>query len=406
MHASYAQDLSTRDSIACRDIIESEWYRHFWGRTVTLTDDQNQKVKFSTTAHGWRMATSVDGRAMGEHPDFIIVDDPHSVAQAESETERRSCLRWWDATLSSRGLIHGVRKIIIMQRLHVADLSGHILSRGSFDHLCLPYRYESGRMKPTAIGWTDPRKVPGELLWPQIPQQMKDEFAAFPPRLDVGQLQQRPVPEGGAMFRRDWFRIVPELPADATTAVRYWDKAATDGGGDFSVGVLIAQHDGLWYVVDVIRGQWSIHRRNQNIGQAADRDSRRFQDYQTVIEQEPGSGGKESAQHTIRLLAGLRVRADRVTGTKQSRAQPFADQCEAGHVYLVEGKWNLPFIEELCVFPDGDYDDQVDAASGAFHHCLTIPRFEAPSSTFVPPSSRHHGVLYDRTRSWRDLFRQ
>jgi predicted phage terminase large subunit-like protein len=403
MHASYAQELSTRDSIACRDIIESNWYREKWGAKVKLTGDQNQKTKFNTTERGWRMATSIDGRGTGEHPDFVIVDDPHSVAQADSETERRSCLRWWDATICSRGLVREVRRVVIMQRLHVADLSGHILSRGNFDHLCLPYRYESGRMKPTSIGWTDPRKVYGELLWTQIPQQMKDEFARFPPRLDLGQLQQRPIPEGGAMFRREWFKIVRELPADASTAVRYWDKAATDGAGDYSVGVLIAEHNDLWYVVDVIRGQWSVHQRNQIIRQAAVRETKRFSDYQTVFEQEPGSGGLESAQHSIRLLAGLRAKADRVTGTKASRAQPFADQCEAGHVRLVEGKWNIPFIEELCVFPAGEHDDQVDAASGAFAHVVRAPKWEPPTSLFVAEDPRRHGIFLS-DHDWRRYF--
>ena len=153
--ASYAQDLSTRDSLDCRSLIESEWYGERWGDLVQLTHDQNQKTKFSTTAHGWRLSTSVDGRGTGEHPDYLMVDDPHNVKQAESTLERETCLRWWTDTMASRGLIRGVRKVVIMQRLHTRDLSGMILDRGGFDHICLPYLYESGRMNPTALGWTD-----------------------------------------------------------------------------------------------------------------------------------------------------------------------------------------------------------------------------------------------------------
>jgi predicted phage terminase large subunit-like protein len=212
------------------------------------------------------------------------------------------------------------------------------------------------------------------------------------------------VPEGGAMFHRDWFKIVPEAPADAQVAVRYWDKAGTDGGGDFSVGVLIVEHNGVWYVVDVIRGRWSIHERNSIILQTASHDRQRFDDPLTVVEQEPGSSGKESAMFTIRQLAGMRVRADKVTGTKFARAQPFADQCEAGHVCLVQGQWNMRFIEELSVFPAGDYDDQVDAASGAFAWCLKTPKFEEPSSLFAAGNPRRHGVLIDPDRNWRDSF--
>jgi predicted phage terminase large subunit-like protein len=404
-HASYAQELATRDSVDCRYIIESDWYRERWGDKVRLVDDQNQKIKFGTTAHGWRMATSVGGRGTGEHPDFIIIDDPHNVRQAESEAERHDCLKWWDSTISSRGLIRGVRKVVIMQRLHVSDLSGHILDRGGFDHICLPYRYEPGRMAPTSIGWTDPRQESDELLWPQIPAEMQQTFDDFAPRINAGQLQQRPVPEGGAMFRREWFKIVPAAPAEARVAVRYWDKAASADAGDYSAGVLMVSHEGLWYVADVVHGRWSIRERNQIILQTAQMDSLLFPELTTVVEQEGGSGGKESAQFTVRQLAGFHVQVDKVTGAKELRAQPFADQCEAGNVRVVRGTWNHRFVEELCVFPAGDHDDQVDAASGAFSWCARIPAFEAPTSYRTTFDPRRHGVQIDLSQSWRNAWR-
>jgi hypothetical protein len=339
-HASYAQELATRDSIDCRYVLESDWYQSRWGDRVRLVADQNQKIKFGTTEHGWRMATSVGGRGTGEHPDYIIVDDPHNVRQAESDAERQNCLRWWDATISSRGLIRGVRKVVIMQRLHVSDLSGHLLDLGGFEHMCLPHRYEPDRMQPTSIGWSDPRRTDGEILWSEVPDEMKDAFAAFPPRLDAGQLQQRPVPEGGAMFHRDWFPVVRKLPAEARTAVRYWDKAASENHGDYSAGVLIVLHGDLWYIADVVHGRWSIGNRNRIIQHTAQMDKARFPELTIVVEQEPGSGGKESAEFSVRQLAGYHVRVDRVTGAKELRAQPLADQCEAGNVRLVRGQWN------------------------------------------------------------------
>ena len=85
------------------------------------------------------------------------------------------------------------------------------------------------------------------------------------------------------------------------------------------------------------------------------------------VEQEPGSGGKESAEASIRNLAGYIVHSDRVTGDKVSRAQPFAAQCEAGNVRLLRGAWNQAYLEELCAFPLGSYADQVDASAGAFN---------------------------------------
>jgi predicted phage terminase large subunit-like protein len=124
----------------------------------------------------------------------------------------------------------------------------------------------------------------------------------------------------------------------------------------------------------------------------------------TVFEQEPGSGGKESAEFTVRQLAGFRVRADKVTGAKEIRAQPFADQCEAGNVRVVKALWNMRFIEELSVFPAGDYDDQVDAASGAFAWSLRVPVYEAPTSMATGFNPDRHGFPFDDGRDWRSLF--
>jgi predicted phage terminase large subunit-like protein len=373
--ASYAQELATRDSVDCRYVVESDWYKSNWGDRVRLICDQNQKTKFSTTAHGWRLATSVGGRGLGEHPQYILVDDALNATQASSSIERETCSKWWDSTVASRGLVRGVRRVVIGQRLHVHDLTGHLLERGGFEHICLPYKFEPGRMEPTSLGWNDPRQVPGELLWTAIPDRMKQELDKFPPRVAAAQLQQRPLAEGGMMFRREWFPIVPLLATECWSACRYWDKAGTEGGGDYSAGVLIVAGAGLWFVADVIRGQWSIRQRNAIIEQTAAIDWDRFgENLQIVVEQEPGSAGKESAEFTIRQLGGYRVRADKVTGSKVNRAQPFADQCEAGNVRMVRGTWNQKFLEEAEEFPLGDYLDQIDAAAGAFAFvCRPVP---------------------------------
>ena len=227
---------------------------------------------------------------------------------------------------------------------------------------------------------------------------MKDEFSRFAPRLQAGQLQQRPIAEGGGLFKRSWFKVVPDLPAEASIAVRYWDKASSEDQGDYSAGVLMAEHNGLFYVADVLRGQWSIRERNDIIEQQARLDNQRFIQCKTVVEQEGGSGGKESAQFTIRQLAGYHVQADKVTGAKEIRAQPLADQCESDNVRLVRGDFNQKFVDELCVFPAGDNDDQVDAASGAFNHLSRIPKHEAPGFGEKFRDYSRHGVLLKTSR--------
>lgn len=174
--------------------------------------------------------------------------------------------------------------------------------------------------------------------------------------------------DGLGLFKREWFppeRYVDAIPRGR--GVRYWDKAATEGGGDYSAGVLVVEHEGLWYVADVERGQWSARQRDVRMQQSAEADSTTTQRLSVWVEQEPGSGGKESAEASIRLLSGYDVHSERVTGDKETRARPFAAQCEAGNVRIVRGEWNRAFLNELFEFPNGSHDDQVDAAGGAFN---------------------------------------
>jgi predicted phage terminase large subunit-like protein len=181
--------------------------------------------------------------------------------------------------------------------------------------------------------------------------------------------QQQPVLRAGNYFKREWFVVVDEVPFDRLRArVRYWDKAGTEGGGDYTVGVLMSLDvQGYFYVEHVERGQWSPNQRDEAMLRTAKLDKQRPGPTTTIWhQQDPGSAGLESAQATNRLLVGYAVHFELVSGSKESRADPLASQCEVGRVRLVRGAWNEAFIEELCGFPRGRHDDQVDGGSGAF----------------------------------------
>src|SRR5207302_7641835 len=123
--------------------------------------------RFDNDHAGYRIATSVDGSATGEGGDRVVVDDPHSVNDRESNAIRRATLIWWDETMSTR--LNDPKtgaKVIVMQRIHEKDLSGHVLEQGGYVHLHLPAEFEPSRSYVTSIGWQDPRTVEGELLWP------------------------------------------------------------------------------------------------------------------------------------------------------------------------------------------------------------------------------------------------
>lgn len=371
LFSSYAQDLSTRDSLKCRRLIQSLWYQARWSDRYTITTDQNQKTRFENDKTGYRLSTSVDGVATGEGGDYIVVDDPHNVKQAESEIKRNGVLMWWDEVMSTRlNNPNTGRKIIVMQRLHENDLTGHILAKElGYVHLMLPAEYEKDRKCFTNIGFEDPREDEYEPLWEglygrealdTLKKDLVSEYAI------AGQLQQRPAPRGGGMFQVDKIKIANAINKHhIVRSVRYWDKAGTEGGGCYTAGVLMhVMSDGGFLVADVIKGQWSAGKREAIIKQTAQVDGKEV----TVwVEQEPGSGGKESAESTIKNLAGFRVKADKVTGAKEVRAEPYANQVEIGNVSILKAEWNRGFLSNHESFPVGKEKDDVDASAGGFN---------------------------------------
>ncbi len=173
------------------------------------------------------------------------------------------------------------------------------------------------------------------------------------------------IAEGGNLFNHAWWKFVDAPPAEKRIIIRYWDKAATANGGCETAGVRMSKTDNkLYYVEDVVHGQWSTYEREQIIRKTAEQDGLGVEIY---LEQEPGSAGKDSAEFTIRNLAGFKAKAQRATGDKVERAIPFSSQVEAGNVYLVKGDWNNVFIRQHHNFPQTKLKDMVDASSAAFN---------------------------------------
>lgn len=384
--ASYDSQLSTRDSTKCRVLLESEWYQTRFPGMVKFTKDQNQKTFYQNTAGGWRLASSVSGHATGVHPHFILADDPNNAKQAESPAERQATADWWTLTMSTRGVTLGVKKIVIQQRLHEEDLTGVCLAQGGYDHLCLPMRYE-GPKKPTSIGFVDWRTKEGELLAPHqfnevTTKKLENALGVYG---TAGQLQQRPAPRSGGFFKTEKIETVDAAPAWAEMKLcRYWDTGATEGSGDFTAGVLLAKHsrNGLYYLLDVSRGQWASEQRKAIQRQVADLDYAYpiCHNVTQAQSQEPGSGGKDQAADFVKLMHGYPAKTFRETGDKTVRADPFASQVNAGNVKMVRGEWNRVYLDELKMFPNGKHDDMVDASSGAFSYLEN-----RVGNSFLPP---------------------
>jgi predicted phage terminase large subunit-like protein len=236
MFASYAQNLSVRDSVKCRRLIESPWYQSQWGKNFTLTSDQNTKMRFDNSAGGYRIATSVGGYLTGEGASVICVDDPHNTVEAESELVSQGVLDWWDEAMSTR--LNDPKTgayVLVMQRLQENDLCGHILERDTgWVHLMLPMRFDDRRVCVTVLGFQDPREEDGELLWPErFGEPEVDELETrLGPYAAAGQLQQSPTPRGGGIIKREWWRPWPPIGEEErwtkTVAVTGLDGVTSD----------------------------------------------------------------------------------------------------------------------------------------------------------------------------------
>jgi len=375
---AHKQDLGVRDNLKCRRLIQSEWYQERW--PMKLTSDQNAKTKFENEHTGFREAMAFTSLT-GSRGDRVLLDDPLSVDHANSDADMKAAEITFTEALPTRVNNDESAIVVIMQRLNEKDTSGIILKRElGYVHLCLPMRFEAERKCTTSIGFQDPRTVDGELLFPE---RFPEETVASLERTmgsyaAAGQLQQRPAPREGGMFKKAWFPIVRAIPA-GTRFVRGWDLAATEGAGDWTAGVKIGrQKNGRFIIAGVARDRKATAGVEQMLVNTASQDGYMCE---ISIPQDPGQAGKAQASYYIGKLAGYTARATPESGDKETRAGPLAAQAEAGNVDVLEGDWNETFFDEITVFPNGSFDDQVDGASRAFNALAESGKFDIEAMT-------------------------
>jgi len=338
-----------------------------------LRSEQHGKKHFMNTAGGSRMSFGVGGMVTGLHAHFIIIDDALDPKGALSEADLNTSNYWLTNVIPTRKKSQKVSfTVLIMQRLHQDDATGHLLELDAdpIRHICLPAEL-AANVKPRHLrrfyknGLLDPVRLDQDVL-----ARMKKRGEFF----YASQFSQNPVPLEGGMFKIDRMTVdVAPLAKRFVRRVRYWDKAGTGGDGAYTVGLLMGlDRDGRFWVLDIVRGQWEAAQRERVIQSTAAIDGKQVE---VGIEQEPGSGGKESAQGTVKRLAGWRVTIDIPKGDKALRADPFAVQVNGGNTSMVSADWNQTYVGEMRFFPYSKYKDQADASSGAFA-MLTKPRMK------------------------------
>jgi predicted phage terminase large subunit-like protein len=257
-------------------------------------------------------------------------------------------------------------------RWHEDDLTGWLLSEEQGDEpenwtvVCLPAIADETPRFPETCSVVRDERSPGDALCPErYPAEKLNKIRARIGEYHFGALyQQRPIAKSGLMFDVSRFDIVDAVPV-GTVLARGWDKAATPGGGDWTVGVKLGKcPDNTFIVTDVERGQWDTAKRDRQIRLTAEIDGLSVKQYG---EQEPGSAGVSDAKAFIQLLSGFPVEVEKVSGDKVTRADAFSSQVNAGNVKLLRGDWNKKYKDELQSFPKGKNDDQVDGSSLAFN---------------------------------------
>jgi predicted phage terminase large subunit-like protein len=358
--ASYADSLAVAHSNDFRRLVHSKEYKRLFPNTC-IDPTKNTESEVRTTQRGFRLATSVGGALTGRGGQLIIIDDPIKPDDAASEIARRRVIDWYEKTVTSRLDDKGEGAIIlVMQRLHVDDLAGHLLDAGGWDYLGLPAVAEIEEEISLGRGRVHIRR-PGELLFPaRESQAVLDQL-----KRDMGthafsaQYQQQPVPVGGGMIQWSWFKFYTgKLPAAEETVIS-WDTAmkATELS-DYSVGTVWGRFDDRYALLDLIRGKYAYPELKRIVMQT----SRKYPNAKILIE-DAGSGTS-----LIQDLQseGEPVHANRPVGDKVVRMSAQTARIEEGRVLLPESaSWLEEFRSEVMAFPNGRHDDQVDSLAQA-----------------------------------------
>lgn len=355
--ASYAEKLSQKHSQDCRLVMESDWYQYIFPH-VKFESDQNTKSKFVTTMRGQRLSTSVGSSAIGEGGDILIVDDAMSPDKALSQTGRENMLNWFQQgfvtrlTDKKRGAI-----IVIEQRLHEADLSGHLLSQGGWEHLNLPMIAEERQI--IRYGNFEKVREEGELLHEERVGQKEVEQL----RIDLGeyafaaQQQQRPAPLGGGIFKDEWIESYRERP-EGGRIIQSWDTAYKDKQiNDPSVCTTWLELDNKFYLLHMSRDRLQYPQLKRKIIAMADEWKP-----DVVLIEDKASG--QSLLQELRRDTQIPVVAIKPVGDKLTRAATSAIHFENGRVFIPKAaSWLNTFKSELMSFPNAAHDDIVDSVS-------------------------------------------
>ena len=364
--ASYGMDLATKHAQDCLNLMQAEWYRRLYGNV--LVGGRPAVGDFRTVAGGGRLATSVGGVLTGMGGDIIVIDDPLKPDEAVSDTLRNHANAWLDNTVMSR--FNDKRTgamIVIMQRLHMDDLVGHLLQVGEWDVVSLPAiaEVEERHLIESAVyGNKEVFRHAGQALHPErepieVLNKLRESQGAYN---FAGQYQQSPAPLGGGLIKQEWMRYyeVDKKPAHFQQILQSWDTASKESElADYSVCTTWGIKGADRYLLDVRREKMDFPKLKRAVLEQIER----FKPQIVLIEDK--ASGIQLIQE-LRSMGHYIVKAVKPEGNKIMRLNAQTAAFEGGFVKLPRSAdWLDAYILELTTFPRGFHDDQVDSTSQA-----------------------------------------
>ena len=384
LYTSFAIHLATDHSVKSRRLIESDWFRHYWGDRFILTSDQNQKLKFENNHRGVRAAFGMGGVA-GSGARVIVVDDPHDTKDWLSPTKMKSHVDTYDGSIHNRvNDPNDARRIVIGQRISDLDLSGHLQKTGEWEYLCLPTEYDPKRSRVTCIKWKDPRKKAGELLAPaRFNREQVDKEKKLRPRIFNAQHQQNPTTDETAIFKRDRWKFYSTDPKEIVSHMQVVILSVDAAFKDKATSSMVAIH--CWGKAGANKFLIDRDCDHMDFVETCDRlikmANRWPQARAKIIEGKANGVAIISALKNV--VSGLIEwpPAGEQMGSKEARAYAIQPEHEAGNLWLPNKDmvpWVEEYIELMASFPGGEWDDDVDATSQAVNRLDRSPTPAAP----------------------------
>lgn len=401
---SYAQDLADKMAFDTRRLMNSAWYQGIFA--TRLSNPRAKLAELTTTAGGCRLATSTGGMLTGRGGNIVIIDDPLKPSEAISKLQREAVNLWFDTTVTTRtNDKEKGAKILIMQRLHENDLTGHLQAQGNWRVLSLPAIAEADEVHQirTISGVHTIYRQEGEALHPERESlaRIEESKTAMGSFAFAAQYQQRPAPAGGGLVREEWFgEYDPAHLPDCDRIYQSWDTASKASElADFSVCTTWGKKGKLMFLLHVLRKRMEYPELKRTVIAHA-----KAYEADIVLIEDCASG--MALLQDLKAEGLYKVQAVKPQGDKVMRFERQTAAIEAGFILLPRhAGWRPTYLDEVLVFPAGRYDDQVDSTAQALefmqHHQGMTPddwmdflkRDRNRSSTEVPTIRVNHSDL-------------